>query len=243
MAVTAYLGVPGSGKSLHVMEDIWWYGHRSDALIMCNFDVKRPRGFRAAYYRLPTGDISVSDVLEGIRRWMADGHRVTREGQILVVIDEAQICFSNRDWQKPGRAEWIRLFIQHRKLGLRFVLVVQDLGMLDKQIRAVVETCGHHMRVNSYGWLGALVTIAALGRPVCMCIYRLPFYGSTKAGIVGRQCIFGKRRLYRMYDTHAMFSQDLAGLDVWDRELPVIKRGGGLRLTSGNENLGADALS
>ena len=228
MSVTAYVGVPGSGKSLHVMEDIYWYGRRSDALILANFDIQRPRGFRASFVRLPTGEVDFTDVMRAVLEWFNEGHVVTREGQILVVIDEAQITFNSREWSKPGRAAWIRLFIQHRKLGMRFILIVQDLGMIDKQVRAVVETCGHHMRVNSYGAFGALVSLVTLGRPVCMCIYRLPFYGSTKAGIVGRQVIVGSRRLYRMYDTHQMFSDDLLlgdDVDVWGERVPLIERG------------------
>lgn len=223
--MTAYVGVPGSGKSLHVMDDLYWICRRKDALVMCNFDVSFPRGARAAFFRLPSGEVSVSDVMEGVSSWLAEGNCVTHEGQIFVVIDEAQITFNNRDWQKPGRAAWIRLFIQHRKLGMRFVLVVQDLGMLDKQIRAVVETCGNHMRVNTYGWFGSLVGLLFLGRPVCMCVYRLPFYGASKAGVIGRRAVIGSRRLYRMYDTHAIFSDDLLGVDVWDSSVPSISRG------------------
>lgn len=226
MSVTAYLGVPGSGKSLHVMEDIYWYSRRRDALIMCNFDVAFPRGAKASFVRLPDGDVEVSDVLAGFRDWLDAGHVVKREGQVLVVIDEAQITFNNREWNRQGRDAWIRLFIQHRKLGMRFVLVVQDLGMIDKQIRAVVETCGHHMRVNSYGWVGRLLSVLLLGHPLSMCVYRLPFYGSSKAGVIGRDAILGRRRLYRMYDTHAMFSADLdLGIDVWGERVPQIERG------------------
>ena len=114
---------------------------------LCNFT--SPKGAKGEVVRLPFGALKVSDVLEPTQRWLDDGHVVKREGQILVVIDEAQITFSNRDWNAPGRMEWIRFFIQHRKLGMRVILVVQDLGMIDKQIRAVVETTGNHMKVNS----------------------------------------------------------------------------------------------
>lgn len=217
MSVVAYLGVPGSGKSLHVMDDIYWTARRADSLVLCNFDVAVPRGAKGRIERLPFGELNVSDVLAPCQRWLDDGHVVKREGQILVIVDEAQISFSNRDWNKPNRAEWIRLFIQHRKLGMRFILVVQDLGMLDKQIRAVVETTGYHMRVNSYGLFGDIVSVVLLGRPMCMCVYRLPFYGASKAGIIGREVIFGSRRLYRMYDTHAMFSADVMLDGVWSK--------------------------
>lgn len=218
MSVTAFLGVPGSGKSLHVMDELYWACRRRDSLVLCNFDVQVPRGAKGRVERLPFGELSVSDVLEPTQRWLDDGHTVKREGQILVVIDEAQITFSNREWNKPGRAEWIRLFIQHRKLGMRFILVVQDLGMIDKQIRAVVETTGHHMRVNSYGLFGTFVSLFMLGHPVCMCVYRLPFYGSSKNGIIGREAIIGTKRLYRMYDTHAMFSNDVMLNGVWEKD-------------------------
>lgn len=211
MSVKAYLGVPGSGKSLHVMDDIYWYSMNRKALILTNFEVQPPKRARASFRQLPFGELAATDVLSEIRAWTEEGHRIESEGQILVVIDEAQIPFNNREWNKSGRQDWIRLFIQHRKLGIRFVLVVQSLGMLDKQIQAVVETTAHHMRVNSYGWFGRLVSLLTLGRPVCMCIYRLPFYGSSSAGIIGRELIVGRKRLYRMYDTHALFSD---GLDI-----------------------------
>lgn len=218
MSVTAYLGVPGSGKSLHVMDDIYWTSKRRDSLVLCNFDVSAPKGTRGEIVRLPFGALKVGDVLEPTQRWLDEGHVVRREGQILVVIDEAQITFSNRDWNAPGRMDWIRFFIQHRKLGMRVILVVQDLGMIDKQIRAVVEATGNHMKVNSYGTFGLLVTLLALGRPVCMCVYRLPFYGSSKNGIIGREAIIGRKRLYRMYDTHAMFSSDMMLDGVWSKD-------------------------
>lgn len=225
MSVTAFLGVPGSGKSLHVMEELYWYGKRKDALIITNFELSKPRGWKAEHAVIPSGELSVNDLMEPFVDWLDRGNVVKRENQVLVVIDEAQIPFSNRDWQKSGRNDWVKLFIQHRKLGMRIILVVQDIGMIDKQIRACVETCGHHMRVNSYGWLGALVTVLLLGRPLCMCIYRLPFYGSTKAGIVGRQAVIGRKRYYRMYDTHAMFSKDLIDFDVWGESVPEITKG------------------
>lgn len=214
MAVTAYLGVPGSGKSLHVMDDIYWYSKRKDALILANFELNLPKA-RATIKQLPFGDLTARDVLEAVKEWTERGNIIKREGQILVVIDEAQIPFNNREWNKNGRQEWIRLFIQHRKLGMRFILVVQSIQMLDKQIQAVVEVTANHMRVNSYGWFGRIVSILLLGRPACMCVYTLPFYGSSKNGIIGREVILGRQRLYRMYDTHALFSDGLDAV-VWD---------------------------
>lgn len=214
MSITAYLGVPGSGKSLHVMSDLYWACRRRDALIMTNFDIVPPRGAKADMYRLPTGRVTVEDVLAGVRQWLDLGHVVTREGQILVVIDEAQITYNNRAWNEAGRDTWIRLLIQHRKLGMRFILVVQELGMIDKQIRALVETTATHVRANSYGLLGDIVTLLFLGRPLCHCVYRLPFFGTARAGIIRREFILGRKRYFRMYDTHQMFSDEL-GLDVW----------------------------
>lgn len=216
MSVRAYVGVPGSGKSLHVMEDIYFQCLRKSSLVLTNFDVAWPKHARCSHAVLPSGEIEATDVLDAVRAWLREGHRVTREGQILVVIDEAQIPFSNRDWSKKGRDEWVRLFIQHRKLGMRLVLVVQDIGMIDKQIRACVEVVGNHMLVNHYGWFGELVNLVMLGRPVSMCVFRLPFYGASKAAIIGREMTIGKKRLYRMYDTHAMFSDDMDLGNIWE---------------------------
>lgn len=214
MSITAFVGVPGSGKSLHVMSELYWACRRRDALVMTNFDVTPPRGARATMHRLPEGKVLVEDVLAGVRDWIAAGHVVTHEGQILVVIDEAQISFNNRSWQEAGRDAWIRLFIQHRKLGMRYILVVQSLDMLDKQIRALVEVSASHVRANSYGIVGDLVTLLCLGRPLCHCTYRLPYFGNARSGIIGREFILGRKRYFRMYDTHQMFTDEI-GLDVW----------------------------
>lgn len=215
MACVAYVGVPGSGKSLHVMDDIYFACLRKSSLVMTNFDVAWPRHKRCSTARLRSGELEASEVLDEVRRWRDAGNRVRHEGQILLVIDEAQIPFSNREWNKKGRDEWVRLFIQHRKLGMRIVLVVQDMGMLDKQIRANVELVGSHMLVNHYGWFGRILNVLLLGRPLSMCVLRLPFFGSSKASIIGREVTLGRKRLYRMYDTHAMFSDDLDIGDLW----------------------------
>ena len=215
MSIRALVGVPGSGKSLHAMDEIYYASLRKSSLIITNFDVNWPRHARCSRARVPSGELNVADLIDAVRVWLEQGHRVTREGQILVVIDEAQIPFSNRDWNKKGRDEWIRLFILHRKVGMRFLLIVQDIGMIDKQIRANVESIGYHTLINSYGWFGRLVHVLGLGRPFSMCVWRLPFYGASKASIVGRDLVIGRRRIYRMYDTHTMFGDDLGLGEIW----------------------------
>ena len=58
----------------------------------------------------------------------------------MVIIDECQIIFNCRDFGRKDRGAWVTLFSQHRKLGFNFILITQNDRMLDKQIRALVET-------------------------------------------------------------------------------------------------------
>lgn len=217
MSVILYEGVPGSGKSLHAMSELYWACVRRSTYIMTNFDVKWPWFKRCATYRLPDGALEVEDVAQGLRDWLSSGHRVTREGQVIVVIDEASVSFGNRDWNKPGRTEWLRLFRQHRKYGLRFVLISQSINDIDKAIRGQLAKVGSHTLINNYGLFGDFVSILTLGRPLSMCIYYLPFYGTrrNRAAVVGRELVLGMKRVYRMYDTHELFADDLDLGDVW----------------------------
>lgn len=60
-----------------------------------------------------------------------------REGQALLVIDEAHLYFNSRDWAK--NKEFIKFFSQSRKLKYDILLVAHGIEMIDKQIRFFVE--------------------------------------------------------------------------------------------------------
>ena len=91
------------------------------------------------------------------------GRRV-REGEILLVIDEAQLLFNSREWVKSDRAEWCSFFTQHRKLGYEVVLVAQFDRMLDRQIRSLIEYEWIHRKVSNFGNKGKIMSLFCGGR-------------------------------------------------------------------------------
>ena len=101
--------------------------------------------------------------MRGWRRWMSDSRIASRAARLLelyhfcasvddfpqararessrlCVIDEAQLWFNCRDWQKRSEVRaWLAWFSQHRKFGCDVLLVTQDLKMVDAQIRSLSE--------------------------------------------------------------------------------------------------------
>lgn len=141
-------GPPGSGKTLYAVEAI------VDALsegkeVWTNVELVKCW--------------SVLLAMRGWRRWMSDSRIESRaawlrehyhfcasvedfpsvrarESSRLVVIDEAQLWFNCRDWQKHNQVRaWLSWFSQHRKFGCDVLLVTQDAKMVDAQIRSLAE--------------------------------------------------------------------------------------------------------
>lgn len=210
--ITAYTGTPGSGKSLHVAKDLLHHLRRKDTLTITNYPVNAPANCRSELVCLDSVDFNLLDVIEVYQDWRERSNVPVREGQCLLVIDECQLVFSNRDWQAPDRRAWISFFTQHRKLGFDVLLVVQDIQMIDKQIRAIVEYECNHFKASHYGWFGFLIWLFLLGHPMIVARTRIPRYGQSNAAIISRSAFVGRKSLYRMYDTTAMFGADLETL-------------------------------
>lgn len=58
---------------------------------------------------------------------------------------------------------WLELFSQHRKYGMKIILVCQADIMIDKQFRTLVEFEANHRRISSLGLFGKLVKLIAFG--------------------------------------------------------------------------------
>ena len=106
-----YSGTPGSGKSLHVAQVIYYSLSRKSPVIG-NFEIDRASVKNPDCYSY----VSNSELRESPRRlidfaldYWKDGKPV-KEGKLLVVIDEAQQLFNSRAWQADGRDEWLKFF-------------------------------------------------------------------------------------------------------------------------------------
>lgn len=200
-----YSGLPGSGKSYHVAKDILRGRLRRSSFYMCNFPVSVD-----GVAELPSLDLTVDDALRARQAWLDEGHTITREGQIKLIIDECQLVFNSRDWNSPSRRDWLSFFTQHRKLGFDVILIAQDISMLDKQIRSVIEIDCHHYKLNNFGLAGSLLSLATLGHPVCHATYIVNGLRRANAGRVGHEFFFVHKGVYRVYDSHSLFGSALA---------------------------------
>ena len=141
--IILYSGTPGSGKSLHTADVINRWLWRWKAPVIANFSFNaracHPKGW-GSFLEVNNSDlcpdflIYFSEKYRELRNW-----QTVPEEHILLVIDEAQLLFNAREWNKGDRAGWISFFTQHRKLGYRVILIAQFDRMLDRQIRSVIE--------------------------------------------------------------------------------------------------------
>lgn len=152
-----YTGTPGSGKTLHATVDIVeWVSKRKH--VVANYGVnlsiyKRLKGYFFTY--MDNSEITP----EFLVQFSIDHKWPGKEGQGLLVIDEASVLFNCREFNAKGRAQWVQFFQQHRKWGWDIIFITQFDRMLDRQIRSFVEYNIIHRKVNNYGVYGAFLKL------------------------------------------------------------------------------------
>lgn len=200
MTVFLYTGTPGSGKSLHMAEQIY-FRVRSKKPVIANFEIATDRVKHAVdlFAYVDNEQLTPQLLTDFARAYWAD--KPVKEGGIQLYIDECGVVFNPRDWNAPMRKQWVKFFTQHRKLGYDVYLVAQTDGMVDKQIRALVEYEVKHRKVNNFGWVGRLFNIVAFGKPViCAVTY---WYGMKQR--LSADFYIGLKRFYTIYDTMRLF--------------------------------------
>ena len=120
-------------------------------------------------------------------------HKIGVEGQTMVIIDECQIIFNCRDFGRKDRNAWVTLFSQHR--------------MLDKQIRALVETEVRHRKLNNYGFGGLLISLTGMTWFVAIEYW----YGGNKL-MLSKQIFAYHKKYSKVYDSYKLFS-DMVSAD------------------------------
>lgn len=202
--ISLYSGTPGSGKSLHVAERIY-LSMRYGRTVVANFEVnlqkiKRPKG---TYIYLDNIDITPERLMKiGMEHVQKYGRR---EDSILVVIDECQILFNSREWQSGGRAKWLTFFTQHRKFNMEIVLVAQFDGMIDKQIRSLIEYEIIHRKVSNFGVVGKIMSLVAVGKLFCAVKMWYPLKER-----LGAEFFTFKHKYADIYNTFAIFNDPQA---------------------------------
>lgn len=198
MTIRLYTGTPGSGKSLHLADVMYWR-LRSGRAVVGNVRLKLPDKLASHYVYLPNDELTPRRLAE-----ISRDLKPRREGDIMLVVDECQLLFNARTWADKSRAAWTGYMQQHRKLGYDVYLVSQSAEMVDKQMRSLVEYEVVHRKLNQVGWVGKLASVLFLGRPVvCAVTMWAPMRQRLSA-----EWMLGRKRYYDMYDTWALFGSE-----------------------------------
>jgi zona occludens toxin (predicted ATPase) len=207
--ITLYSGTPGSGKSLHVNREIMKIlRSRKKAVISnspVNMDVISRKGRRrTGEFVYLTNDKLTVDYLIGHAK---KHHKVGREGQTLVVIDEAAIMFNARDYASFDRKAWLNFFMTHRHYGYNVIMVAQSARQIDRQIRDLIEYEVKHRKANNFKAIGLLFTL--FGIPLFVAVTY--WYGINEK--CGAEFFRYRKKDGKMYDTMMLFG----GEDHGDR--------------------------
>lgn len=201
-----YSGTPGSGKSLHVAMDIYNKLRRRQGNVIATFPVNLDVVSCGGKKKIGNFDyVDISDLsVEFLVDYAHKNHHAQKEGQTLVVIDECQILFNPREFNKSDRLKWITFFTQHRKLGYNFILISQFDRLVDRQIRCLFEYDIKHRKINNFGF--------GMFLPVSTFIAVTYWYGVKEK--VSAEFFFFRKKFGKMYDTYTYFNGAIKDLDV-----------------------------
>lgn len=213
--IVLYTGTPGSGKSLHAAHDIREALNKirgEDRPVIANFDVnttlvKRPQAFH--FY--PNEDLTPGLVQDFCDDFWLHTDRKFSEDYILLVLDECSLLFNSRDWHSKGRTgkndsrmDWLAFLSQHRKYGVKVVLIAQSAKMIDNQFRMLTEYEVNHRKVSNMGIFGALIGALFLNRLFMRVKYL--FQASER---LGWHLSIAHKKDMDMYDTYAKLKRTM----------------------------------
>ena len=148
-----YSGTPGSGKSLHMAQDIFYKLKRKHSVI-ANFMIEEEVVTKGLFKNHKIGVFTYVDneelSVDFLVNYARKNHVMGKENQTLLCLDECHTMFNPRKFQRKDRLHWIQFFTQHRKLGFNIILVTQNDRLLDRQIRGLIEYEVKHRKVNNF---------------------------------------------------------------------------------------------
>lgn len=204
--IRLYSGTPGSGKSLHNAADIILWC-RLGKPVIGNFDCELSR-YKKANYTYCSNDKLTPKFLMDYSRKYFKGRRpgAKDENTILLVIDECQLLFNSREWQRENRNQWLEFFTQHRKFGYIITLIAQFDRMIDRQIRSLIEYEFIHRKLSNFGFKGFMLSVV-MGGNVFVSVQM--WYPLKER--IGAEFIRARKKLWSIYDSYALFVTDGEG--------------------------------
>ena len=120
----------------------------------------------------------------------------------MVVIDEVQDYFSNRDWQTEKNKNFAKWCATHRHHGIDIVLLTQHIDRVDAAVRAMVEWTYKYRKMNMFGQI--------IGDRSYMC---LAYAGDDTTGYsMTKQTKTYDPKIFRCYKSYV--SQDIKELKI-----------------------------
>lgn len=202
MMIELYSGTPGSGKSLHTAKELRTRLRMHKRVIIGNFYVntKAIKRRKGAYLFVMNDRLTPDRLLQLSRKLSKHLGRRLKEGEILLVIDEAQLMFNSREWQNISRQGWLSFFSQHRHYGYDVILVAQFDRMLDRQVRCLIEYEEVHRKVSRFGYIGFFLGLFTGGN-LYVAVKR---WYPIKERVEGN-FFFGSKKLFDIYDSYNHF--------------------------------------
>lgn len=154
MAVYAVTGKLGAGKSLYSVFKIQQYLFQKRR-VAANFDISiakllSPDNKTANVCRLP--DMPTADDIKALGRGdgMPEDSDFYDESKFgVIVLDEAALWLNSHDYNKGGRRDLFNLFILIRKMCWDVYILIQNIDVLDTQLRkSICEHVVYLMRLD-----------------------------------------------------------------------------------------------
>lgn len=135
-----------------------------------------------------------------------------RNQNSLLLLDELAQFMNSRNWNDKGRKELISFLVLLRKLGWDAYFIVQDIDMIDKQIKeSLASETGFCNNLSKFN-LPLVSPIVKLftGKPVKLpALHRVTFYdGHNQTGIKTDSKLYKGKDLFGVYNTAQTLSAD-----------------------------------
>jgi len=230
MSVYSVEGKLGTGKTkftVWMAQNALLAGRR----VASNVDLKTEllvRHKKTSYVRIP--DKPQAHDLEAMGHGNPDSYDEDKNG--LLILDELGTWLNSRSFQDKARMPVIDWLIHARKHGWDVYLIVQDAGMIDKQVReALIEYQCRCMNLSK-------IRIPVIGKILSLFNEKLGYLpkahtvtartGYGVNAIVADRWMFQGKDLHAAYDTRQIFTNDYANgshtvLPPWDWEAPPLK--------------------
>ncbi len=199
--ISLYSGTPGSGKSLYCAYEVI-RSLKQGKSVIANFPIDLGY-FRKGKKNMQKGDFIYKTnqelTVRFLKDYARDNHKRGKDGQTLIVIDECACMFNSRAWDREDRPEWITFFQQHRKLGYNIILISQNDRLIDRQIRAFIETEYKHRNIRNYKLFGLILSLITGGLFV-----RVEYWYGTRLKCSSQYFLLNKKKA-AIYDTSLIF--------------------------------------